>query len=520
MTSLLHTPIEQLFSLAWRRVEPAHKIAFLAAVCVSVLAFGFEMTNLTLHHDDVNQIFIQDTILGHYLGRFGSGWLHYYAQNHYFMPFLQMAEGIVLMAGYGVLVAHFWGARKTLDIALVAAILSVFPYMAQVYQYNTAMMMYPAAHLLAAAAVVSSARASLRGIVVAALLYVGAFSIYQGVASNAATIFLVWLLARLMFPSEGAPFLSKSTFRSTAAVVTAVLAGGALYFFAVSFMDITFDSYQSAEQALKPGGGIDLGVAIPAILRGTRNFYLYPESYFPDYLKKIQIVFLGGAALACVVVPRRWWERLAALALLVAACFTPRALQLLHAGGQYHELTLTGYALVIAAAAMIILRATPILLRNAGSILAVTLIASYILQCNWISTVTYLNTLAHYATLTQILARVRALPDARWDGKTIAVVGKYRMSDEYPFKRATGVAAEFMQAHHMDKLARLMRDEAKFIAADATMPKVLEFAATHPRWPHPASVGIVDGKAVVVLSASPQARSRLAAPAGGQADPR
>ena len=45
-----------------------------------------------------------------------------------------------------------------------------------------------------------------------------------------------------------------------------------------------------------------------------------------------------------------------------------------------------------------------------------------------------------------------------------------------------------------------MRDEATFVAADETMPNVLDFAKTHPPWPHPASVGIVGGMGVVVFS--------------------
>ena len=72
------------------------------------------------------------------------------------------------------------------------------------------------------------------------------------------------------------------------------------------------------------------------------------------------------------------------------------------------------------------------------------------MQCNWISTVNYLNTLAHYTTLTQVLARVRSIPDAQWDGRKIAVVGRYDMSTDYPYKPATGVATKFMDAKHMD----------------------------------------------------------------------
>ena len=80
-----------------------------------------------------------------------------------------MTVGMLLMATYGVLVAHFWGARKALDIALVATIVCVFPYMASVYQYNSVMIAYPLAHLLVAPAVVLSARARALPVLLAAL---------------------------------------------------------------------------------------------------------------------------------------------------------------------------------------------------------------------------------------------------------------------------------------------------------------------------------------------------------------
>jgi hypothetical protein len=138
--------------------------------------------------------------------------------------------------------------------------------------------------------------------------------------------------------------------------------------------------------------------------------------------------------------------------------------------------------------------------RNLSIVFSMLLIAGYVLQCNWISTVNYLNTTAHFATLTQVLARVRSIPDARWDGKKIVVVGRYDPPSDYPFKLAAGVATKFMDAQHMENLARLMRDEATFVAADETMPKVLEYAATHSPWPDPGSVGVVDGMGVVVFS--------------------
>jgi hypothetical protein len=76
------------------------------------------------------------------------------------------------------------------------------------------------------------------------------------------------------------------------------------------------------------------------------------------------------------------------------------------------------------------------------------------------------------------------------------------MKQDYIYKIATGVATGYMdmKAQHMQRLARLMRDDINFIPAGPDTPGALEYAKTHSAWPHPTSVGVVDGTGVVVLS--------------------
>ena len=502
MKLALQAPLDQIALRAWNRIDPSSRRAFVATMVVSVLAFGFEMTNLTLHHDDISHIFIEDTILGHYLGRFGFGWFHYYTQNAYLMPFLQILQGTVFTAVYGVLIARFWGLRTTLDIALVASVVCVFPYMAQLYQYNTSVAPFPLAHLLAAAAVVLSVRATLTSTLVASLLYVGAFSIYQSVVAIAATVFLVWLAARVAFCEEEPRLLARTLAKATGAAIAAVFMGGAVYLFCVSLLNIPFDSYQSAGDAFSLSGRRDVSQTLSVLVTGTRGFLFWPENYFPSYLKYTQLVLLASAALVCIRLSVRTPGKLAALALLGLASLSPRVLQVLHPAGTYHNLTLTGYAVFVAGCVMVILRNAGPLARNAATFAVLFLVTGYVLQCNWISTVGHLNMRAHFSTTTQILAALRSVRGTEWDGKRIVVVGHYDMPPAHPFRPGTGVTAEFMNAKHMTFMARLLRDSATFVEADATMPGVLRFAASRATWPSPDSIGVVDGVGVVVLGSS------------------
>jgi hypothetical protein len=338
----------------------------------------------------------------------------------------------------------------------------------------------------------------------AALFYFLAFSIYQAVLANAVTVFLVWLLTRAVHSGHPEASSMGWTARASGAALIAVTTGGILHVLAVSSFDIPFDAAQGADQAFSLRSrlehGLQLSYAASEVLRGSRAFFVWPEAYLPQPIKALQGLLLLGAAVGCLVLPRSMRGRLAALALLGLVMVSPRVMQFLHPKGTFHSLTVTAYALVMAAAALMTMRLGSGLIRNASAIVVALLLTGYVLQCNWISTVNHLNTQAHYTTMTQILARLRALPNQDWDGKTIAVVGDYNMPSDFPFRPATGVASEFMTPTHMTLLARLMRDEASFVKADQSMPKVLEFAATRQPWPSPQSVGIIDGVGVVVLS--------------------
>jgi hypothetical protein len=215
----------------------------------------------------------------------------------------------------------------------------------------------------------------------------------------------------------------------------------------------------------------------------------------------------------CVWLPRRTWKKLVAVTLLVITIFAPRLLQLLHPAGNFHSLTLTAYAVTIAGFVTILARGGNILTRNLSMLSAVVLIAGYLIQANWISTVNYLNTLAHYTTLTQILSRVRAIPTDQWDGKQVVVIGRYEMPKGYPFRSATGVASGYISEQHLQRLARLMRDELVVLPLEA-VPKARGYASSHLPWPHPGSVGVVDGVGVVILS-----NEQLGKPAAGTHDP-
>jgi len=493
-------PIDQILMTVWNDIDLVYKKAFFWLIGINLLAFGFEMTNLTIHHDDLLQIFIQNNHFQMDLGRFGFSWLYYYTQGAYIMPFLQMFQGIIVMALYGIVIAYLWGLRNTLDIVLIAGVVCAFPYMAQVFQYNTSMAIYPLAYLFAALAVFFSVRGTMYHIIIGILFYLLAFSIYQSVIANAATIFLFWALSRVIIDDKGDENWWQGLLKSSGTAVITVAVGGGLYLLSISLLNINLDSYQSVDKAFDLSDGLNITLAFEQIIQGTKSFFLWPEYYMPYFLKNIHLLLIFGAGIACLWFPKLWSRKITALVLLVMAAFSPRLLQILHPQGWFHNLTLTGYAVMIAGAAMIVLRVRYAALRNGVLILVFVLLGGYLVICNWISTVNELNTMAHYSTMTQILSRARTLPEADWDGKKFVVIGEYEMPNEFPYKRNTGIATTFINTGHVQRFAKLLRDKAVFIPAGEMTPGAISYAETHPVWPHPDSVAVVDGMAVVVLS--------------------
>jgi hypothetical protein len=62
------------------------------------------------------------------------------------------------------------------------------------------------------------------------------------------------------------------------------------------------------------------------------------------------------------------------------------------------------------------------------------------------------------------------------------------------------VSTTFIDATHMQKLARLLREDIEFMPAEEINHQALDYAAKHAPWPSPSSVGMVDSMGVLVLS--------------------
>jgi hypothetical protein len=151
---------------------------------------------------------------------------------------------------------------------------------------------------------------------------------------------------------------------------------------------------------------------------------------------------------------------------------------------------------------MLALRIRPDLLRNVVCLATAVLIFRFVMLSNWISTVNYLNFAAHQSVLTQILTRISDFPPSSISSPEVAVIGRLKMPDTYPFLPQTGIATDYIDLEHLGKLSAVMEQPVRFVGAEQLPREVQDFAANAPLWPAPGSVFSANGMAVVVLSHS------------------
>lgn len=503
-SNAIRSPLENIVSTAWLSIPAAYRMALVVTLLVNLAAYGFHMTNLSFHHDDVGQFFRLDGRMGHQLGRYGYSWLHHYVQGDYYLPFLQLLEAIILTTTYGLVVAHAFGLRRTADVAIAASIVSVFPYMAQLYHYDTAAFPFSVAHLLAGLGALLSLNHRRIGVVVAALLYAAAFAIYQSVLGNALAIVAFAAIFRLIAANDKDSAQGDNVALVLLRALIAIVSGGLLYVLIVKFSGVPVDSYQGADKAFSIGSGIDLPLSLSVVLKATKGALVWPENYFPLWAKQLQQVLIAMAGLYCLVSAVDVRRKCAVLILLALGLMAPRALQFLHPHGAFHNLTLTAYAVVIAGVFGIVARCSGTVVRNLALLAACLIVYAYVVQANWMATVNYLNWNAHQLTMSRILARVDALGPGGWDGRTVAVHGKLNLVDSYPYKKETGVAVSFIDEEHFQKFARLLRQDVQVVRSKEMSAELLRSVAELPTWPAAGSVQLVGNTAVVVLSRTPQ----------------
>jgi hypothetical protein len=167
---------------------------------ISLLAFGFEVSNVTISIDEEYGSLIQRPNPGWIpADRWGMYVLNLFLMPGPTLPYYPIILGIFLNLGTFLICLHLWSAQKKKERYLAAIFALTMPTIAFVYQFNIAQYGYYAGFFLAAVGVHFFVQKNERlYLALSILLWTFALSIYQSTIFVAPVIYLIHVLSKIV----------------------------------------------------------------------------------------------------------------------------------------------------------------------------------------------------------------------------------------------------------------------------------------------------------------------------------
>jgi hypothetical protein len=509
----------------WRDVSNGSKTVFTVSLAANFLAFGFLFANLSLNHDGFGFITI-DGSWARSTGRWATDILYAVFFRNHQLIWLHGILGSALFVATGMSVCRTLGVRLLPARLIVVLLYSLFPYMCSYYGYAFHVPIYAFACLLVHYSVELACKGA-RGAAVGSVLVMLSLACYQAFIASAATLALAACAAELAKADGRGQAAAALRMLGRAALM--FVSGGVLYAVSIkistSVFNIQLTTYQGAAGLLSFDWAAIIA-GLPSVAWETARFLgmrlpsIYPESLYFTPTHKLMCLAVYAAAFAGLWASGRMMAaRIGACALFLAALFAPRAVQVFHPGGNYHELTLTGYGVFIAASAAFAMNVSGRWPRTGVQAVVALLIAGFLHSNNVGASALVFDYQAIMHWGNRILARVEqhprySAPPAGAVRKAVFVGDLYKVSEWYyrgrPFVQAVGIA-DGVPNIIFDAIFRLLRVNASTDGlSDGSRRQAAAFAAGRPAWPHPDSVTVLeDGTIVVILDNSPAALKAL-----------
>jgi len=521
----------------YAHLPPATPSLFLTACAACFLSYGFMFANLSLNHDGFGFI-TTDSSAARATGRWLTDVLYIHVLGGFELIWLNGILATVLFVWAGFVICQTLRIERLCSRLACVLLFTLFPFMCNFYGYAFHVPIYAFSCLLACLGVEIAGRPRFAMVALACVLIMASLACYQAFFSSAVTLTLLSASLELA-RARSSPDIRDSAF-SLARRIGAVAAGGLLYILSVkasvAFFGVSLGSYQRADDILGISG-ISLESfrsGMRAVVAGSWQFLGIPvpgwtnprevSPYFGPLARTLVLLVCAGALAAIWTTARARWTKFGAVALLSLAFLAPRSLQAIHPGANYHELTLIGYGVYIAAAGALSLSVSNRHLRSGFQVLVLILIATFIHSNNVGASALVFDYQAIMHWANRVLDRVEQHPRYHEHGnlalRRVVFVGDlYSVSNWFyrgrPFVSAVGIA-DGVPNIIFDSLFRLLRSN---VTSDGVPPdsrrQAIRYALTHDPWPHRDSVTILDDGTIVVVLGRPPSDEDESVPAEG-----
>ena len=449
-------------------------------------------------------------------------------QQNTFMPVLTLATGIVLNLLTGLLLCVLLVIKEKTVVTLVLCLVSLSPFLAEVFAFKIAQVPLPLSNFLAvaAASVLLSwnTRLVLR-VGVGAVLLCLALACYQGAAPTFAVTLAAYCLFQLRSPDSSLPPLLTSFWLSG----LGTLVGLSLYALSV-YLTFTLTG-QKPHVELNGIYNITTNyrTSLTSMLDGLAligalltQFLFLSQHLIPLYIKaafwvSLLLVLVGVARRQPGLVVKRAPRAILLGLSLVTLLLFPWLLVLVREGEnayRYNTLFSLGmvYATVVAASvswtSVSILRKTAL---AAGWIVVI----GFVYQHNIAAVGLHIMNERDKLIANRIIDRIERDPlyDNLGHVRPVALIGRLDYQQRWPFGanpstgpirtslvRCSVLACQPGRLHHL--LRWVQADRARYVHmrdGDA-LERALEYARTHAAWPSPQAVAVIDDFVVIILS--------------------
>lgn len=480
------------------------RLPFLSALLAGLLAHGFAFSNKLLNADELSSLYGKGMTVAS--GRWGLE-LSKYLIPSISTPWIFGLLSLLLLSAAACFLVRIFRIRSPLLIAVLSALVTVFPAETATFSYMFTAPSYALAFLLVFLSVWLSQREDLAGWLSSLVLLLLGISIYQAYIAFASSFFVLLMLQKLLRGEGSAREVFLFGLKRVALLVCALLLylGSihiAMYFYGGGFVDYGVEQERSLLfRAL---------VAYSAFLHTlTRGYFYYVRGTFSMIL---HVLALAPAAFVCL----RWlfrcrdWEKsLLFLLCLLLFPLSVYCIYLIAETGVIHSMVLYSfisvYVFAVISADMLRGEAAPLLRQLLALTLALVAMGNVFFS-NAFYLKMHLRYEHSYALYTGIAAQVRQTPGFDENTK-LAILGEteagiYTIPEMEAFG-LIGPADDLTNAYTREYfVTRYVGFDVPFADKEEKSalkedPRVLEM----PVYPAYGSVQMIDGFLVVRLGA-------------------
>lgn len=496
----MKTAKENILSLARE-----YKLPFLFGVIFGLAAHASAMTNKFINQDELEYLFSKGATIDS-----GRWFLH--LTRAVFpdasMPWINGVIALVLLSAACCVIICTFDIKSRVLQALLSAVIVTFPAEALTLTYMFTAAPYALSFLLFALSVYELTRGGWGRMALSAILFCLACGIYQAYLSLAASLFVVYIIKKLITrewtAKEGVAFGVKA--------LGVMLVGLAVYF-AVNKLVLAATATEYNDYAADL---LDQSITPATILRLIKTaylsfFYFFRHNYLqyiPTRTAQLANLVLFAAVFVCLIKcfikDRDLARKLLWAALLL---ILPLAVNCILIFSFIHAVMLYGFVGVYVLAAAVLdgdhARTGRLCLHDVGALCLAVIVMCNLVYSNNVflkQKLVYEETYGFYSTL---ISRIKQLPDYSDDDK-IALLGdgseQVHKASEIDTKGLIAVGDEMVSAYSRDKLLKYyMGLDCDVIDEIELTQQQLAKAASMPRYPADGGIMRDDGVIIVRL---------------------